>query len=186
MTATLEHPTTRDRTWRLAVWGGAAFVLSLPWWVLPMTGSEGWKLHDFVLFGGMLLVACCAYELAAKVARTHAYRAASGVAIGAALLLVWMNLAVGIIGNENNPANLMFGGVIAVGVVGALLARLQPRGMARALVAMAIAQFVVAVVAQVAGHFTWILSGFYVALWLTSARLFRRAEAQQARAPRLC
>ena len=34
-----------------------------------------------------------------------AYRAAVGVAIAAAFILVWMNLAVGIIGSEDNPAN---------------------------------------------------------------------------------
>ena len=28
---------------------------------------------------------------------------------------IWMNLAVGIIGNEENPANLVYSGVLAVG-----------------------------------------------------------------------
>jgi hypothetical protein len=39
------------------------------------------------------------------------------------MFLVWMNLAVGIIGSEDNPANLMFGGVLALGILGAFIAR---------------------------------------------------------------
>ena len=62
-----------------------------------------------------------------------------------------MNLAVGIIGTEDNPANLMYGGVLAVGIVGAIIARFQPHGMARALVATALAQALVAVIALIAG-----------------------------------
>ena len=45
----------------------------------------------------------------------------------------------------------MYGGVLAVGIVGAIIARFQPDGMARALVATALAQMVVAVIALIAG-----------------------------------
>ena len=108
-----------------------------------------------------------------------AYRAAVGVAVVAAFILIWLNLAVGIIGTEDNPANLMFGGVLVVGTIGAIIARFKPHGMARALVATALAQALVAVIALIAGLGATpllILTGFYVALWLTSARLFRKAE----------
>ena len=80
-----------------------------------------------------------------------AYRAAVGVALAAAFILVWVNLAVGIIGSEDNPANVMYGGVLAVGIIGAIIARFQPHGMARALVATALAQALVAVIALIAG-----------------------------------
>jgi len=79
------------------------------------------------------------------------YRAAVGVAVGAALLLIWINLAVGIIGDEGNPANLMHIGVLAVGIIGAIFARLRPLGMARVLLATAVAQMLVAMIAQIAG-----------------------------------
>lgn len=94
-----------------------------------------------------------------------------------------MNLAVGIIANEENPANLMYGGVLAVGIIGAVFARFQPLGMARALVATALAQTAVAVIALIAGFGdTLILTGFFVALWLTSARLFRKAARERTSA----
>ncbi|WP_437572777.1 hypothetical protein [Sorangium sp. So ce542] len=173
----------RGSPWRMAVWGIAALVLLLPLIAMQLTGEMAWDLADFVIFGSMLVGACGAYELAARVTSNNAYRAAVGVALAAAFILVWMNLAVGIIGNEDNPANWMYGGVLAVGILGAILARFQPQGMERALVATAIAQALVAVIALIAGWgYTLILTGFFVALWLTSARLFRRAAREQAHA----
>ncbi len=69
----------------------------------------------------------------------------------AGFLLVWINLAVGIIGTENNRANLMFSGVLMVGAVGTLIARFQPQGMASALIATAVAQALIAVITLVFG-----------------------------------
>ncbi|WP_437967879.1 hypothetical protein WMF04_00655 [Sorangium sp. So ce260] len=172
----------RGIPWRIAVWGIAALVLLLPLFAMQFTEEVAWDLADFAIFGAMLAGACGTYELAARATGSSAYRAAVGVALAAAFILVWMNLAVGIIGNEENPANLMYGGVLAVGIVGAILARFQPRGMGRALVATALAQALVAVIALIAGlGYTLILTGFFVALWLTSARLFQRAAREQAR-----
>jgi hypothetical protein len=90
---------------------------------------------------------------------------------------------VGIIGSEENPANLMFAGVLAVGVIGACIARFRSQGMAHALIATALAQALVAVIALIAGLGEpplWLLTAFYVALWLTSAGLFRKAARQLA------
>lgn len=155
-----------------------AFVLLLPLLAMQFTDEVVWDLADFAVAGVLLFGAGLMYELVARKAGNIAYRAAVSVAVAAALLLVWMNLAVGIIGNEENPANLMYIGVLAVGLIGAVIARFQPRGMARALVAMALAQMSVAVIAQIAGlGFTFILNGFFAALWVGSALLFRRASA---------
>lgn len=112
-----------------------------------------------------------------------AYRAAIGVALMAAVMLVWLSLGVGIIGKDGDPANLMYFGVLAVGIAGALIARLRPRGMTRALLAMALAQAVVTAVALIAGlGLPWsgpaellTLNGFFIALYAGSAWLFRRA-----------
>jgi hypothetical protein len=103
--------------------------------------------------------------------------------VASALVLVWLNLAVGIIGSENNPANLMYGGVLAVGVIGAVFARFRPRGMARVLLAMALAQALVAAIALIgrlgspgSGPLEILtLNGLFVALFAGSAYLFRRS-----------
>ena len=113
----------------------------------------------------------------------NAYRFAAGVALAAALLLVWLSLGVGIIGADGDPANTMYFGVVGVGIIGAIVARFRPHGMARALFATALAQALVAVIALIFGlGLPWsppveilILNGFFVALFVGSALLFRHA-----------
>jgi O-antigen/teichoic acid export membrane protein len=110
------------------------------------------------------------------------YRSAIGVALAAAFILVWLSLGVGIIGKDGDPANLMYFGVLAVGIIGAIIARLQPHGMARALFATALAQALVAAIALIAGlGLPWsgpaeilVLNGFFIALFVGSAWLFWR------------
>jgi hypothetical protein len=115
------------------------------------------------------------------------YHAAVGVAVAAAFLLVWINLAVGIIGSEDDPANLMYGGVLAVAIIGAVVGRFQPAGMARALSATALAQALIGVIALTAGFGSTapsfpeaivFLTGFFAALWLIAAWLFRKAARE--------
>src|ERR687893_1141155 len=153
------------RFWRIAPWVIAGLTLLLPLIAMQFTHEVVWDETDFAVMGAMLFGACGAYELAARMTGNRAYRTAVGVALAAAFILVWMNLAVGIIGSEDNPANLMYGGVLAVGIVGALVARFRPLGMARALVATALAQALVAVIALAAGWgFTLVLTGIFMAL----------------------
>jgi hypothetical protein len=181
MTEVGEGGTGWRRRWRLAAWSVAALLLLLPLVAMQFTDEVNWSLADFVVFGALLAGVGGAFELAVRTTRNAAYRAAVGVALAAAFLLVWANGAVGIIGSEDNPANAMFGGVLVVGIVGAAFARFRPRGMARALVATALAQVTVAVIAAVAGlGHIFVATGFFGALWLASSWLFRRAALEQA------
>ena len=143
-----------------------------------------WDLVDFAVFGAMLLVVGSLYALVRRKTASARCRVAFGVALGAAFVLVWVNGAVGIIGDENNDANMMYFGVLAVGVLGTIVARFQPLGMARAMYATATAQIAVAVIALIAGlgsaATAWpgdilVLTGIFVTLWLSSAWLFRTA-----------
>ena len=177
----------RGSRWRIAVWGIAAFLLLLPLVAMQFTDEVNWDETDFAVMGAMLAVACGTYELAARMSGNGAYRAAVAVAVAAAFILIWMNLAVGIIGTEDNPLNLMYGGVLAVVVAGAVIARVQPHGMARALVAAALAQALVAVIAAIAGMGYPAsppleilgVNALFAALWLLSAWLFRKAARTQ-------
>ncbi|MXW71071.1 MAG: hypothetical protein F4Z74_06430 [Acidobacteria bacterium] len=120
-----------------------------------------------------------------------AYRSAVGVALMTAVLLFWVNGAVGIIGGDGNDANLLYGGVVAVAAIGALMARFRPQGMSRALAGTALAQFLVPVIVVSAGlgtapAWSWdilILSGFFAALWCGSALLFRKAARERVALP---
>lgn len=157
-----------------------ACLLLVPLLAMQFTDEVVWDLADFVVAGVLLFGAGLTYELVARKGGTTAYRAAIGIAVGTGLILIWMNLAVGLIGNEENPANLMYVGVLAVGLFGAIIARFQPGGMARALFATAGAQMLVGVIALIAGlGFTLILNGFFAALWIGSAALFQHAARTQ-------
>jgi CHASE2 domain-containing sensor protein len=145
------------------------------------------QLANVAEFLGLLIVAVTLVFLTVRVRRSTTYRSAVGLALAAPFLLCWINLAVGIIGEPDDPANLMYIGVLAVGIIGAIIARFQPHGMARALFATALAQALVAVITLIAGlgspatgpRLILTFNGFFVALWLGSAWLFRRAAREQ-------
>ncbi len=177
--------------WRRAPWLVAVLILLMPLAAMQFTEALAWDGADFALLGAMLFAACGACELAARTSGGTAYRAATTIAVAAALLLVWLNLAVGLIGSEDDPANLMHGGVLLLGIVLACIGRLRPRGMARALVATALAQVLVGAIAVLAGlgaegaNWPWtvvLLTAAFAALWLASAWLFRRAAREHGAA----
>ena len=86
----------------------------------------------------------------------------------------------------------MYIGVLAVGIIGAIIARFRPHGMVRALIATALAQALVAVIALIAGLGypasppLEILgaNGFFFALFVGSALLFRYAGRSSCRGRR--
>ena len=85
--------------WRTAVWSGAAALLLLPAVAMQFTREVNWDGFDFAVFGAMLLLACGTYELGTRMSRNRHYRAATAIAVVSGFLLVWINLAVGILGN---------------------------------------------------------------------------------------
>ena len=105
----------------------------------------------------------------------NSYRAAVGIAVAAAFLLLWMH---GAVATEDDSPGLIFFGVLVVGIIGAIISRFRPQGMARALVGTALAQAFVAVIAMIAWKQYFeilILNGLFIALWVGSALLFRKA-----------
>ena len=142
-------------------------------------------------WGALLFGVGLTWDFLASKGGNMAYRLAVGIACVTGFLLFWINAAVGIIGDED-LANAMYIGVLVVPFVGALLARFEPRGMSRALVATAIAQTLVPLIAL-----TWVpttnfapgvlpvlgLNTVFVALWLASALLFRYPVGPLAQNP---
>lgn len=176
MAVTLDSNELRGRIFRRLVWGGAAVLMLLPAVAMQFTAEMNWNAADFIVWGGMLLVACVSYEIAARIARSNAYMAAAGVAVAGAFLMTWVNLAVGIIGNEDNSANEMFFWVIAVAVIGALVVLFRARGMVWVMSATAVSQLAVCLYAWFAGlGYVFVFTGVMCALWIASARLFHHA-----------
>lgn len=123
--STAMKPTPRRGANRLRplVWGGAAGLLLLPA-VAMYLGAPGvhWTGSDFAVMGLMLAAACGLYELATRRSANTAYRAGFALAVAAAFMTVWANLAVGMFGREGDPLNLVFGAVLLVAVVALLWA----------------------------------------------------------------
>ena len=174
--------------WRIAMWGAAALLLALPAVAMLVTAEMQWSVGDFVLVGTMLLAGCVTIELAARSSRSVAYSLGSGVAVASAFLLILVNGAVGFLGSEDNPANLVFFGVIAVAVLASVLAGFRAAGMSRAMFAAALAQLAVGLAAIPAGwaspgadglYEVALGTGLFCTLWLVAAGLFRKAAREQ-------
>ena len=159
--------------WRLAGWATAAFLL-----LLPLIARAPWTGSDFafaaVMIGGVGLV----FELAVRMSPSWTYRAGAATALAAAFLAIWVQASVGIIGDGDNPLNLMFAGVLGLAFIGSALVRFRPAGMARIMTAAALAQFAAGGV----GTFTDLRGGIFAALfsgiWLLSALLFQKAARE--------
>jgi hypothetical protein len=118
-----------------------------------------------------------------------AHRSAVAVALAATFMLVWLAMGVGILGPDGDRANMMYIGVLAVGIIGAITARFQPQGMSRALIAMALAQVAVTIIALIVGvqrsgvspvAEIVVLNGFFVAMFLGAAWLFEKAARERS------
>lgn len=170
--------------WRRIGWGGAALLLAVPF-VAMQVGAEGvnWTVTDFAMFGLMLLMVGVPLELAARANEDWYYRGAAALGLLGMFLTIWANLAVGIVGMEDDPINLLFHGALLVGVAGAVIARGRAKGMALAMFATAAALGIAFVIASAAPtseamvkHGAEALgTALFAALFLASAVLFRRA-----------
>jgi hypothetical protein len=167
--------------WRRIGWGAVALLL-----LLPLITGAPWTLSDYIVMGAMLGGAGLVIELTMRSSTDLAYRAGAVIAVAATFLLIWVNGAVGFLGNEDNPANLLFIGVIAIAVVGAVIAGFRAAGMARAMFAAGAAQLLVGVAALVFGLGSPGYEGLFEvtlgttlfgSLWLISGALFRKAAA---------
>jgi len=161
----------------------AAGILLIPLIAMQYTSEVNWDLFDFVAMWILLTGAGLSYSFVSTHSGSSAYRLAAGIGVGTTLLLIWMNGAVGIIGSEDNPANLLYGAVLVVGAAGALIARCRPAGMTKTLFATAITQMLVPAVAlmiwkpeltfEVLAIF--VLNGFFATLFVVSGLLFKKA-----------
>lgn len=159
----------------------AAAILLLPFLAMQFSDEVVWSLSDFIIAWILLFGAGLTYKLIAGKSGSIIYRSAIGAAVGTSLFLVWVNLAVGLIGSEGNPANLMYAGVLAVAFIGAIVVRLQAGGMARVMMVTAAAQAITAIIALIAGiHLSTdssifkilAVNGLFVAMWAGSSFLF--------------
>lgn len=106
------------------------------------------------------------------------------IALGTNLLLIWTNLAVGIIGSENNPINRLFFIIPVIFLLGLIISKKETKKLAFTLNLMALGQFLIPFLALIINRPPFNLgivlviifnSFFVVAFWL-AAQLFKKAK----------
>jgi hypothetical protein len=169
--------------WRIIGWGTVSALLLAPLIAMQFTSEVDWDETDFIAMGFIFGSLGLSLEFMISRSDSIAYRIASGIAILAAFLLIWANLAVGMIGYENNPYNLLFGGVLAIVLVGSTAARFRPTGMALATAAAGVTQIAIAVGGIATDPRGAFFSSVLGSLWLFAAFLFRKSAEVPDRLP---
>ena len=174
---------------RILVWlTGIAMLLSIPLIAMQFSTEVQWQLSDFLIMAIALGVLGLSYEWIARRSDKLKYRIAFALALAGLFLLFWVNAAVGIIGNEAQPANLLYGLVFITGISGGVISKFKAPGLAKTTAAMALVQMMVPVMALfiwpppetswspgIPGVFA--LSAFFALLFLIAALLFRQTDS---------
>lgn len=174
--------------WRAVGWGIAVALLLLPLIAMQFTDEVNWTVGDFAFAATMFAAVGGTLELTVRKTRSRAYRAGVAAALAAAFLLIWINGAVGIIGDEGNPGNLPYLGVVLIAIAGAIVTRARAAALARVMTLVAIANLLVPALAlagvadpvePVFRPEVPIATAFFAGMWLVSAWLFRKAAREQ-------
>lgn len=164
-----------------------ALLLAVPLVAMQFSEDVQWTGSDFTIMGVIIFTMSLAYELISQRSSNALFRFATAIAILTSFLLVWVNLAVQIIGDGENPGTMLYVFVPLIGLIGAALARFQAPGMASAAYAAAVAQMLVPVITLmvwppeiaawggpgVLGVF--MLSAFFAMMYVFAGVLYRNA-----------
>lgn len=175
---------TQVNPWRIAGWGMAGLLLLLPAVAMRFTSEVNWTASDFVVAAGMLGSVGLGLELTMRRSVDWSYRAGMILTLAAGFLLVWINGAVGIVGDEGNPFNLLYLGLVVLVAGWGLVTRFRANGMANATTVAAVATALIGVAGSYVGRAEppgslgiLAINAFFVAVFAGAAILFRRAAS---------
>jgi hypothetical protein len=146
---------------------------------------------EFLLLGlfGLALFGLFRF-LISRVPENRYYKYGIAVGMVTGFLLFWVNGAVGIIGSENNDANMMYLLVLLLAFLASIAFGFRPERMMWVMRGSAVAFVLIAVLALVFDvgvsgpvwpwDVVWI-TGFFMALLLFAAWLFEQAAAVETR-----
>jgi len=154
-------------------------LLMVPAVASRLVEGWNWPAGAFVLVYVLFFATGLVYALVARRMDAWSYKLGVGVALAAAFAFGWSTMVQ--TADSGHPERLWYLSVLVVGIVGALLARLKPRGLARTLFAMAVTLALIALMLPsgappdfarriALGH------GVFVALFAASGLLFRHAS----------
>lgn len=167
--------------WRIIGWGSAVALLITPLIAMQFTHEVQWDETDFLVAAIIFATVGGLVELTVRLTANWLSRLGTFFAILAGFMVIWSNLAVGMIGNEDNPVNLWFGVVLLIAVLGACISRLHRAILPTAMLAAGVAQAAIGLFAGILGSdfrggvFTIILS----VSWLISSALFATSRGRR-------
>ena len=159
-------------------------ILLIPLIAMQFTAEVNWTLGDFIIMGALIFGTGLAYELISRKMNNKTFKLAVAIGVGTTLFMTWVNLAVGIIGSEDNAVNLMYFGVPLVALVGAFIAKFKPFALSRAMFATALYTFIIPFIALAInrpdispGVFAVIgLNSVFALMFVASGLLFKKAS----------
>ena len=179
-TMTADQSRRLDNALRLLMWAGVLALWLLPLIAKQFTDEVQWTTFDHIVWAVMLAVPAGIVEIVSRLTSSWAYRGGMVIALGTAFVITWANLAVGIVGNEDDPINLVFFAVVGIAALGAPLAGFRAARLRWVFYATALAQAATALIALQAEPFVIVFCGIATALWLSAATLFGRAARDAA------
>jgi len=84
----------QNNIFRIAL--GTAFMLLIPLVAMQFSDEVNWDEADFIVMGVLVFGTGLMFDLIMKKVRNNTYRVVIGVALLAAFLYIWAELAVGI------------------------------------------------------------------------------------------
>ena len=168
-------------------------VLSIPFVAMQFTNEVDWRFLDFSIMGVLIFGICISFYLITRSSKNFIFRLAVGISIFTTFLLIWVNLAVGLIGSGPNIANLMYIGILFILVIGAYLSHFRPKGMERVMFISAITVLLFAAIQLLAKMYKYpgssvieimAVNGFFAMLFFYSALLFRMTSRKKDLAPK--
>jgi hypothetical protein len=164
-------------------------LLLIPLIAMQFTNEVNWTGSDFLVAGALLFTIGAFHVIATRNARNLMHRVAMGLGMGAMLLMIWANLAVGIIGSGPNAGNLMYIAVVIIAVVGIVRSHFLPDGMGRAMFGIVLSLVFVTGIALLTGMDRYPgssmneilgVNAFLAAPFILSGLLFRHLARQQS------
>ncbi|ASS48847.1 MAG: hypothetical protein A3D31_06100 [Candidatus Fluviicola riflensis] len=157
-------------------------LLMIPFLAMQFTDEVEWGPGDFIVMGILLFSAGFSFVLITRYTNSIFHRLAVMGAIGTTFLMVWANLAVGLIGSGPNPGNLMYLAVIGVIIGGTVLSNFTAKGMERTMFATTFTLVLHTVIALLTNMQEYpessvasiiYVNGFFATLYAVSGLLFR-------------
>ena len=157
-------------------------ILSVPLVSMQFTNQVHWSGSDFLIMGALIFGMGFLYVLLARASANILHRVAVALAIGATFLLIWVNLAVGLIGSGPNAANLMYIAIVTIVIAGTFLSRFTIKGMERVMFVAALTLLIVALIQLLAKMYQYPgssvteiigVNAFFAVLFCVSGLLFR-------------